>query len=118
MSDIVERLRERDALLHGFNVGMFHGLYSEAADEIERLRSIIRALFSDWPEPAIENMDGFDAQDFGERHGILIPVKVDEPCGVECACAAYGDFPLTCYRLAPEFRAGYSPGGAKLPRNT
>jgi len=78
--------------------------YFEAQAEIERLMAIIRALFGDWPEPAIEYMDGGDVQDFGVAHRILVPVEVDEPCGDWCACAEYGDFPTTCYRLAAEFR--------------
>jgi len=72
--------------------------------ELMRLRAAIRELFRGWPEPAIENMDGREVQEFGERYGILVPVVVAEPCGDYCNCGEYGGFPTICYRLAPEFR--------------
>ena len=118
IADEIERLRAENAKLladYQAHVAMVASNERPAYDEQqrrirkleddnERLLAIIRELFRDWPEPAIENMDGGDVQDFGVAHRILIPVEVAAPCGDWCACAEYGDFPATCYRLAAEFR--------------
>lgn len=46
------------------------------------------------------SIDGGEAQDKAVELGLLVTVTMTEPCGVGCNCVAYGEFPLTCYRLA------------------
>jgi hypothetical protein len=58
------------------------------------------------------DIDGGDAQDKAIELGLVEPVTVDGPCGVErwsvvgpetrsCACAEWADeWPVTCYRLS------------------
>ena len=93
MSDIVDRLRDSSG-------GHINGAYdNEAADEIERLRKFIAALFDNWPDDL--GIDGFDLQDLAEKYGLLIPHTVTVPCGETCSCAEYhGDMSegVTCYR--------------------
>jgi hypothetical protein len=46
-------------------------------------------------------MDGGEIQDAAEKHGLLVPTQVTEPCSKEgCSCEEF-DFPTTCYRFAP-----------------
>jgi hypothetical protein len=51
---------------------------------------------------------GGDIQEWAVEQGLLAPVKVVEPCGEDCACAEWDDFPQTCYR----FTAALSPEGS------
>jgi hypothetical protein len=55
------------------------------------------------------DIDGGWLQDKAVECGVLIPVEATEPCidpeQGNCACAEYGDFPLTCYRLNEGIRA-------------
>jgi hypothetical protein len=51
------------------------------------------------------DVDGGSAQDAMERLGVLVPVTVTEPCGDECRCAEYGDWPMQCYRYPDDVRA-------------
>ena len=77
------------------------------AKEIKRLRGIIAKWYEYWPEPWGEGRDGFEMQEFGEKHGILIGTEQTTPCSEGCNCAEYfgdGDV-ITCYRLAPEYLA-------------
>lgn len=47
-----------------------------------------------------DGWDGFDLQDLGVEHGVLIAISVTEPCGDGCVCAEYADeWPTTCYRV-------------------
>lgn len=46
-----------------------------------------------------EGVDGFELQDIATQAGVLVPTEVDKPCGENCACVDYDDFPQTCYRL-------------------
>lgn len=43
--------------------------------------------------------DGGDAHDLAVKLGILVEVRVDEPCGDNCLCAESGDFPTGCFQL-------------------
>jgi len=64
-----------------------------------------RAIFKGWPEPWGETLDGFELQELGEKHGVLVAYEMSKPCGEHCGCAEfYGedDAPWTCYYLAPE----------------
>lgn len=45
------------------------------------------------------DLDGGSAQDKAEELGLLIRVSVTEPCGDQCVCAEYGDFPQECLRM-------------------
>lgn len=44
------------------------------------------------------DVDGGFIQDMGEKFGLLHNVPVTEPCGEECNCAEYGEFPQNCLR--------------------
>lgn len=46
------------------------------------------------------DIDGGSIQDKLEELGLLVSVPVTEPCGENCLCAEYGDFPQECLRLA------------------
>jgi hypothetical protein len=43
-------------------------------------------------------------QELAVNQGVLVEVTVTEPCGDNCMCAEVSDFPLTCYRLAPDLK--------------
>jgi hypothetical protein len=45
--------------------------------------------------------DGGEIQGRAVEAGMLVPTTVDAPCGETCRCVEYGEFPATCYRLAP-----------------
>jgi hypothetical protein len=51
------------------------------------------------------DVDGGEIQDTAEKLGVLVPVDVSGPCGADCTCAEFGDFPQTCYRYSPEVQA-------------
>lgn len=51
----------------------------------------------------IGDLDGGYLQDEAERCGLLYYVEVAEPCGDDCRCVSYDDFPQQCLRLKPEF---------------
>lgn len=46
------------------------------------------------------DVGGGDIQDKLDQLGLLVSVRVTEPCGEDCPCAEYGDFPQDCLRLA------------------
>jgi hypothetical protein len=45
------------------------------------------------------DIDGGSIQDKLVEFGLLAEVTVTEPCGENCACVEYGDFPQTCLRV-------------------
>ena len=47
-------------------------------------------------------VDGGDAQDEMERIGVLVRKTVTEPCGDDCVCMEYGDFPHDCFVFATD----------------
>jgi len=50
------------------------------------------------------DLDGGWIQDKGVELGVLVSIEVTEPCDPEtCRCAEYGDFPMTCYRIVPQY---------------
>ena len=46
------------------------------------------------------DLDGGSIQDKLEALGLLVGVEVAEPCGDNCTCEEYGEFPQRCLRLA------------------
>jgi len=46
------------------------------------------------------DLDGGSIQDKLQELGLLVGVEVTAPCGENCTCEEYGDFPQTCFRLA------------------
>ena len=44
------------------------------------------------------DLDGSDIQDIGVECGLLKEVMATEPCGENCVCAEYNDWPMECYR--------------------
>lgn len=49
---------------------------------------------------SLADLDGGWLQDKACEIGLLVAVRVDEPCGEECRCAEYGDFPHECFRYS------------------
>ena len=67
--------------------------------EVAKLRSFAQDIMEDWYEGG---PDGADLQEIGEKHGLLVPREMAEPCGENCNCAENGaDFPTVCYRKTP-----------------
>lgn len=115
MSDLPQRLR------HGFG-GLVPSVCDEAANEIERLtaevtrlQQIIAAYYDGWPEPWADCMDGFEMQDFAEKHGIMDRVEKTTPCGENCSCSEYHGSGETveCFVLRPEFRVSGRPASCQ-----
>jgi len=46
------------------------------------------------------DIDGGALENEAERLGLLVHVRVTEPCGERCQCVEWGDFPQDCLRLA------------------
>jgi hypothetical protein len=65
------------------------------------MRAFIRDIMHRWWE---SDLEGGTRQDLAVKHGVLIGHDVTEPCGEMCECADAGEWPLTCYRLAEEFK--------------
>ena len=63
----------------------------------KRLEDFSREVMQAWPESGVE---GGDLQDIAERHGLLVREERSAPCGEDCVCVGYGDFPMVCYRKA------------------
>jgi hypothetical protein len=68
--------------------------------------------FARWTIEAARNdgypgdVDGGSLQDSMESIGILVPVKVTEPCDPDnCVCAENDGLPGECYRLDPDVKA-------------
>jgi hypothetical protein len=51
------------------------------------------------------DIDGGWIQDAAETLGLLVRIQVTVPCGEECRCAEYGEFPQECLRPNPEIEA-------------
>jgi hypothetical protein len=47
-----------------------------------------------------DDLNGGDAEDKAVDLGILVEVKVTEPCGENCHCEEWGPFPQTCVRYS------------------
>jgi len=45
------------------------------------------------------DLDGASLQDKLVELGLLVEVHVTEPCGEDCRCAEWDDFPQECLRL-------------------
>lgn len=45
------------------------------------------------------DIDGASIQDKLTELGLLVEVTATEPCGENCACVEYGDFPQKCLRV-------------------
>ena len=74
--------------------------------ELARLRDQVAgaqklAAFGAWCARAfrdsLADVDGGSADDAMERTGVLVKRFVTQPCGEDCKCAGYGDFPHDCY---------------------
>lgn len=69
----------------------------------DQLAAFARAIIRQH-QSALGDVDGGSIQDAAERHGVLVAVRVTEPCGEYCRCVDYADFPMECYRLHPGLR--------------
>ena len=45
------------------------------------------------------DVDGGEIQEKAADLGIIHQIEVTEPCGDECTCAEWDDFPHQCYRF-------------------
>ena len=75
--------------------------------EIERLRSFALAVVC-YDDHYFEDCDGGYLQATAVKYGIAYKVTMEAPCGEYCACAdtiLYDEWPLECYRIAPEILA-------------
>jgi hypothetical protein len=61
------------------------------------------------------DLDGGWLQDNAEKLGLLESVEVNEPCGDQCLCAEYADFPQLCLRLRPEIEQAITALQAPAP---
>lgn len=52
----------------------------------------------------IADIDGGWAQDKATELGLLVNVRVTEPCGEGCRCVEYDDFPQDCLRYSDEMQ--------------
>ncbi len=86
--------------------------------EIEGLRKLARFGFgclssARGDDYLVGELDGGDLQDLAEKTGVLVPVKVTEACGENCACAEWDDFPQDCYRTPDDVSAAILAAGEK-----
>ena len=51
------------------------------------------------------DLDGGWLQDKAEQCGLLVRIEVTEPCGENCQCAEYDDFPQQCLCYAESIKA-------------
>jgi hypothetical protein len=52
----------------------------------------------------LADLDGGWIQDKAQELGLLMSVPVAEPCGENCHCAEYGDFPQDCLRYSEDVK--------------
>jgi hypothetical protein len=72
-------------------------------DQIESLAGFALDMLDEWPE--LGSIDGWDLQDIAEKHKLLIPRTVTEPCGEDCNCSeCYTEEEMqrgvNCYHIA------------------
>lgn len=82
---------------------------ASAIAAVEPLREFARWALHESSEGL--SFDGADVQDKAVELGLLVEVEVEGPCGENCACAEFGDFPTNCYRLS-SILAAAKPAGA------
>ena len=106
--DLVQRLRDHAQLHDGLastgdpDQAQWGDDLRAAADAIEDADAIRKlAAFGEWCarefRSSLADIDGGSAQDAMERFGVLVKRSVTKPCGDDCVCAEYGDFPHDCY---------------------
>lgn len=76
---------------------------SRVVDE-DMLRQFVKEMMQEARENGAGDIDGGWFQDTAEHYGLLVRVPVTEPCGENCWCAEYGDFPQDCLRIAEWLR--------------
>jgi hypothetical protein len=86
--------------------------------ELSRLRQQVETLLKFAALVTREVRDGMDVdggyvQTIATEAGLFIPEVVTAPCREYpgCACAGYGEWPMTCYRDSPELLAARSGEG-------
>lgn len=62
------------------------------------------------------DLDGGWLQDKALECGCLESVTAIAPCGDDCRCAEYGDFPQECFQYTEEVRAALTKGAHRLDR--
>jgi hypothetical protein len=71
-------------------------MLNEQAAELERLKQFADEMIAIAFQGG--DADGAHIQETATRTGLLKETTQQEPCGENCACAEYGEFPATCYR--------------------
>lgn len=102
MREIEEILDEAGHPLSNKNGNLISKALKELVRELALLRTFAQRIMTNWPEGGV---DGGELQDTAVDCGLLEPNEVSEPCGENCRCAEYGDFPVTCYRPTTALRA-------------
>ena len=93
------------------NISMAPGvraLLHRLADRAVGVDAALRELFK---MGAGFHIDAGDLQAWGLKHGFLVEVEATEPCGDDCACAEWDDFPQPCIRFAPALGTDGPPRG-------
>lgn len=79
----------------------------DAEDQIESMRpyaALGKRVLEEWSRGCAD-IDGGWFQDAALEAGVLVRVEVTEPCGENCFCAEWDDFPQTCIRRADRLAA-------------
>lgn len=70
----------------------------------EMLLRFAKELLQEAYESGGGDIDGGWLQDTAFNYGLLEKVTVTEPCGDNCHCAEWDDFPQDCFRIAQWLR--------------
>ena len=74
--------------------------------DLEQLRAFAQAVMESWPEG---DVDGGHLQDIAEKHGLITPLNVTEPCSeTGCMCKEMDNLPGICYRKTQLLTGGPS----------
>lgn len=102
---LVERLDRQAFLIKSVSEGSPSSqqmLLEEAAAMLRRLQALAKfgAKVLEESRDSLADLDGGWLQDQAQELGLLEAVNVNEPCGENCNCAEYGDFPQECIRYS------------------
>jgi len=82
----------------------YHQLERELA-EAKKLKQFGIVVLEEHRQNECCDLDGGFLQDMAEKYGLLERVSVTEPCGENCACQEWDDFPQECLRYPAAIKA-------------